>query len=173
MEYWLRPRIGIQMAWDNSAALCVVRWLPSLQAGYQSTKRRITWEKKLYSLRRRSRMSMRIQMNCVLNSQHLIPINIPSRSWDSPREVCLNYDSNEMFRRKILGTIQWFALVRWFTLMIVFISIWAQRVLSQLPRPLGYARVCMSEQLPIWAISILRTFGLASTYSDLCSSDQL
>ena len=135
MEYWLRTRIGVQMAGDNSAALCVVRWLPSLRAGYQSTKRRITWEKKLYSLRRRSRMSMRIQMNCVLNSQHLIPINIPSRSWDSPREVSLNYDSNEMFRRKMLGTMQWFALVRWFTLMIVFISIWAQRVLSQLPRP--------------------------------------
>ena len=173
MEYWLRTRIGVQMAGDNSAALCVVRWLPSLRAGYQSTKRRITWEKKLYSLRRRSRMSMRIQMNCVLNSQHLIPINIPSRSWDSPREVSLNYDSNEMFRRKMLGTMQWFALVRWFTLMIVFISIWAQRVLSQLPRPLGYARVCMSEQLPIWAISILRTFGLAFTYIDLCSSDQL
>ena len=108
MEYWLLTRIGVQMAGDNSAALCVVRWLPSLRAGYQSTKRRITWEKKLYSLRRRSRMSMRIQMNCVLNSQHLIPINIPSRSWDSPREVCLNYDSNKMFRRKMLGTIQWF-----------------------------------------------------------------
>ena len=173
MEYWLLTRIGVQMAGDNSAALCVVRWLPSLWAGYQSTKRRITWEKKLYSLRRRSRMSMRIQRNCVLNSQHLIPINIPSRSWDSPREVCLNYDSNKMFRRKMLGTIQWFVLVRWFTLMIVFISIWAQRVLSQLPRPLAYTRGCMSEQLPIWAISILRTFGLALTYSDLCSSDQL